>query len=172
MKNKLIVVDINDRPIGEISKTDAHAKGILHRAFSVFIFNTEGKWLLQKRALHKYHSAGLWSNTCCGHPNVGEETTLAAEKRLFEEMGMHVKVNPIFEMTYRAVLKNGLIEHEFDHIFTGISDDMPIINNDEVISYQYLSNLELREKISANPEEFTEWFKMLFERVVMEVEKG
>jgi len=161
----LIVVDEHDNAIAEAGKIEVHKKGILHRAFSVFVFNSEGKWLLQQRAEDKYHSAGLWTNTCCSHPRRGEVTEEAAVKRLNEEMGIVCGLKYMFNFTYKASFENGLTEHEFDHIFSGYSDDLPVINKAEVKAYKYLSTEEIRSEINDKPETFTRWFVMMFEKV-------
>jgi len=161
----LIRVDTNDMPLGVVEKMAAHREGILHRAFSVFIFNSEGKWLLQQRAVGKYHSAGLWTNSCCGHPQEGDETGEAARNRLNYEMGLDCDLRNIFNFTYRASLENGLVEHEFDHVFIGFSDELPRVNPEEVSGWRMVSIEDLREEIEAGESRFTEWFKMVYERV-------
>ncbi|MCX6290449.1 MAG: isopentenyl-diphosphate Delta-isomerase [Bacteroidetes bacterium] len=161
----LICVDETDHPIGVIPKMEAHEKGILHRAFSVFIFNTKGEWLLQQRALSKYHSGGLWTNACCGHPLPGEQTEDAAQKRLQFEIGISCELKKAFHFIYRAELGNGLIEHEYDHVFTGISDQQPVLNPQEVKNQQYIPFHDLQRDISKNEHGYTEWFKMIFIRV-------
>ena len=166
MKDELlIVVDEHDHPLAEAGKMEVHQKGILHRAFSVFIFNQEGKWLLQQRADSKYHSAGLWTNACCSHPHPAEKTEDAAAKRLHEEMGIKSVLNHIFSFTYRAEFENGLTEYEFDHIYSGYSNDVPSINKGEVMAYRYVSIDEIRKEIIEKPETFTKWFVMMFEKV-------
>ena len=161
----LIRVDEMDNETGTISKSEAHRSGILHRAFSIFLFTTDGNWILQRRAKHKYHSAGLWSNTCCGHPNKGEETLPAAQDRLLFEMGMRATLSPAFKILYRSVLENGLIEHEYDHIFTSITDEIPVINKDEVSEWRAISFEKLDDEIKCHPESFTEWFKIIYLRL-------
>ena len=166
MKSSLLIqVDVNDTPVGAVEKMAAHREGVLHRAFSIFIFDKDGKWLLQQRAGHKYHSPGLWTNTCCGHPLEGEQTLQAARTRLKYEMGMDCELKNIFNFTYRTRLENGLVEHEFDHVFIGFSDEVRGINPDEVSSWKTLSIQDLRKEIKAGEDRFTEWFKMIFERV-------
>jgi len=161
----VILVDEQDRQIGLMKKTEAHKKALLHRAVSVFILNQKGEWLLHRRAFGKYHSSGLWTNTCCSHPLPGETTIEAANRRLNEEMGLQCKLNELFNFTYKEPLDNGLTEHEFDHVFSGISDDTPIINPAEVIEYKYFKYIELQNDVESNPGNYTVWFRKIFERV-------
>ena len=144
---------------------EVHEKALLHRAFSVFVFNTKGEVLLHKRALKKYHSGGLWTNACCSHPRPGEETLDAAEKRLQEEMGIRIQLKKAFDFTYKAVFENGLTEHEFDHVFTGIYEGVIFPNTDEVSDYCYKSIDEINESIKNQPQEYTEWFKIAFPKM-------
>lgn len=162
---KVILVDENDVETGLMGKTEAHEKGLLHRAVSVFIVNSEGEWLLQRRALNKYHSAGLWTNTCCSHPLPGESTVDAAKRRLFEEMGLTCDLVPLFNFTYRELLENGLIEHELDYVFLGIADDIPVINDLEVAEFKYFNYREMEIDIKTNPENYTIWFRKIFKQV-------
>lgn len=166
---KVILVTDSDEPIGEMEKMDAHLKGRLHRAISVFIFNSKGELLLQKRAEHKYHSGGLWTNTCCSHPRPGEETLAAAKRRLDEEMGMEAEIKHSFSFKYKAHLDNELIEHEFDHVFTGITDVTPIINPEEVSDYTYLNIEDIQREIEDKPNNYTEWFKIIFNEYLKEL---
>jgi isopentenyl-diphosphate Delta-isomerase len=156
----VIVVDEHDTETGTMPKMAAHTSGTLHRAFSVFIFNTKGKLLLQKRAEGKYHSAGLWSNTCCSHPRPGEDTRAAAQRRLKEEMGIDCELEEVFSFVYKVQLENDLIEHEFDHVFVGTSDAMPKPDEEEVSGYVYLSLEDVLEGVAAHPDNYTEWFKI------------
>lgn len=166
MTEKVILVDANDREIGEMAKMEAHLKGKLHRAFSVFIFNTTGELLLQQRAEDKYHSAGKWTNTCCSHPRPGEETLAAANRRLMEEMGLKCDIKHVFSFQYLAeVTEQGLIENEYDHVFFGESDQIPTINPAEVSAYKYVRMDELSHDIKINPDRYTEWLKICFDRV-------
>ena len=162
---KVILVDENDVETGLISKTEAHEKGLLHRAVSVFIINSEGEWLLQRRAPEKYHSAGLWTNTCCSHPLPGESTENAAKRRLWEEMGMECDLILLFNFSYREILENGLIEHELDYVFLGVSDQMPVLNISEVSEYKYLNYRDLDNDIKTNPENYTIWFRKIVKQV-------
>jgi len=168
---KVILVDENDVETGLMGKTEAHEKGLLHRAVSVFIVNSEGEWLLQRRALNKYHSAGLWTNTCCSHPLPGESTVDAAKRRLFEEMGLTCDLVPLFNFTYRELLENGLIEHELDYVFLGIADDIPVINDLEVAEFKYFNYREMEIDIKTNPENYTIWFRKIFKQVNQHIGK-
>jgi isopentenyl-diphosphate delta-isomerase len=162
---KVILVDENDVETGLMGKTEAHEKGLLHRAVSVFIVNSDGEWLLQRRALNKYHSAGLWTNTCCSHPLPGESSVDAAKRRLFEEMGIKCDLVPLFNFTYREILENGLIEHELDYVFLGIADDIPVINDLEVAEFKYFNYREMEIDIKTNTENYTIWFRKIFKQV-------
>jgi isopentenyl-diphosphate Delta-isomerase len=164
---QLIMVDDSDSATGTIAKTEAHLKGILHRAFSVFLFTGDGRWILQRRALTKYHSPGLWSNTCCGHPAPGEDTAQAALSRLKYEMGLDTKIQFAFSRKYFAALDGGMIEHELDHVFTGMCDDQPVPRQEEVIEVRFLSEEELRKELRNAPEQFTAWLRILFEEVLL-----
>ena len=162
----VILVDKNDSALGTMEKLAAHQLGKLHRAFSVFIFNNKGQLLLQQRAHDKYHSAGKWSNTCCSHPRPGEQNIEAAKRRLKEEMGLECELTYGFNFIYRTDFSNDLIEHEFDHVFFGTTDALPVINPQEVADYTFMSLDELNEKLKQDPDEYTEWFKICFERVI------
>lgn len=165
MEENVILVDDNDNQIGLMAKTEAHKKALLHRAISVFIFNSEGEWLLQRRAFSKYHSAGLWTNTCCTHPLPNENNQDAANRRLKEEMGMHGSLKELFSFTYKETLDNELTEHELDHVFVGITDLIPTINTDEVAEFKYIKHDSLTLDIKNNPSHYTVWFKKIIERV-------
>lgn len=162
---KVILIDENDSPIGEMEKMEAHVQGLLHRAISVFIINSKGEWLLHRRAMVKYHSKGLWTNTSCSHPFPGEPTAEAALRRLRFEMNLDTSLEELFHFTYKAELENGLTEHEVDHVFVGYSDELPVPNPEEVMEYKYISVSELNEDIDAHPEKYTEWFKLIYQRV-------
>ena len=162
---EVILVDENDNVIGSIEKMEAHLKGLLHRAFSIFIFNSKGEMLLQQRAMNKYHSAGLWSNTCCSHPYPGEETTLAALRRLNEEMGFRTSLEKIFDFTYNAPFKNGVTENEFDHAFAGEYEGEIKINAEEARDYSFKSMKEIEDELKKDPEKYTEWFKIAFPKI-------
>lgn len=165
MEEQIILVDEKDNEIGTMEKQEAHLKGKLHRAISVFIFNTKGDLLLQQRAISKYHSGGLWSNACCTHPRKGESVKDAAKRRLIEEMGMKCELNFRFSFLYRAELANGLIEHEFDHVYFGVSDDEPILNPAEAESFKYENIYNLINNVEKNGSEYTEWFKICLKEV-------
>jgi isopentenyl-diphosphate delta-isomerase len=157
----VILVDENNNELGLMEKHEAHEKALLHRAFSVFIFNPEGKLLLQQRALSKYHSGGLWTNTCCSHPRANESTIDAAHRRLKEEMGFDCELNERFHFLYQTPFENGLSEHELDFVFTGIFDGIPQTNPDEVSQYRWISLDDLHEEMKMKPEQFTIWFKII-----------
>jgi len=161
----VILVDERDEPIGTMEKMEVHQKALLHRAFSVFVFNSKGEVLLHKRAANKYHSAGLWTNACCSHPRPGEETLSAAEQRLQEEMGINIRLEKAFDFTYRAAFENGLTEYEFDHVFVGMYEGTIIPNTDEVSDYCYKPIDEIKDSIQSDPMQYTEWFKIAFPKV-------
>jgi isopentenyl-diphosphate delta-isomerase len=158
----IVLVDEQDKELGTMEKMQAHVEGKLHRAVSVFVFNSEGKMLLQKRAANKYHSAGLWTNTCCSHPRPNETTEAAAYRRLQEEMGITCSLKFAFIFIYKVQLDNQLIEHELDYVYTGITDDVPKINLDEASEYKYMSIEELQIDLRLSPDRYTEWFKICF----------
>ena len=172
MREEVILVDENDLQIGQMEKLEAHQRGELHRAFSVFIFNAKNELLLQQRAKSKYHSGGLWTNTCCSHPRIGESNLEAATRRLKEEMGMACKLNYAFNFLYKAYFDDGLTEHEFDHVFFGYSNELPEINKDEVEAYRYVSLTQLKEEIAQHPEVFTPWLKICLDRVIDRLHNG
>ena len=161
--DKVILVDKNDNQVGLMPKLEAHEKGLLHRAFSVFIFNNEYKLLLQKRATTKYHSGGLWTNTCCSHPREGEDISEAANRRLFEEMGIKTSLRKVYDFIYKAELDNGLTENEFDHVFYGVYDKEPKINLEEADDYKWMDMDSLNYDINNNAGNYTVWFKIAFE---------
>ncbi len=161
----VILVDKNDLQIGLMPKTEAHQKAMLHRAISVFIFNKKGDWLIQRRALTKYHSAGLWTNTCCTHPLPNESNVEAANRRLLQEMGMHCELTEIFDFIYKEKLDNELTEYELDHVFVGTTDALPIPNPNEVMEYNYVPIETILKHIDQAPLEYTVWFKKIVERV-------
>jgi len=161
----VILVDEKDNVTGTIGKMEAHTKGILHRAFSIFIFNSKNEMLLQQRAFSKYHSAGLWSNACCSHPYPGEDTKAAARRRLQEELGFTTNIQKIFDFIYTTSFDNGLIENEFDHVFIGERDGDIKINPDEVHDYAFVSMRVLKQELQQDPEKFTAWFHLAFPRI-------
>ena len=162
---KVVLVDKKDVQVGLMPKLEAHRKGVLHRAFSIFIFNSSRMLLMQKRSSQKDHSPGLWTNTCCSHQRDGETTIDAAKRRLNEEMGLNVKLNETFSFIYKANLKNGLIEHEFDHVLVGFTDISPNININEVEDWKWVELPFLEQDLDKNPDIYTEWFKIIFNRV-------
>jgi len=161
----VILVDENDAPIGLMEKIEAHKKALLHRAISVFIINSKGDWILQKRAYDKYHSKGLWTNTCCTHPLPGESELDSANRRLIEEMGIECKIKKLFSFIYKEKLDNELTEYEYDHVFIGISDNEPVINISEVVDWKCISFEELHLDIQLNPDNYTFWFKEIYQNV-------
>lgn len=162
----MITVDENDQITGLLDKLQAHQKGVLHRAVSVLIFNSKGEWLIQQRNLQKYHSGGLWSNTACSHPYFKESNLKCAERRLEEEMGMKCSLEKKFSFIYKANLENGLIEHEYDHVYFGTSDELPNINKEEVAEYQYISTPKLLKEFELNGDVYSEWFKLIVKQVL------
>ena len=164
MKEEVILVDTNDVPLGTMPKMEAHEKAILHRAFSVFILNKEGQLMLQQRALSKYHSPGLWTNTCCSHQRLGETNIEAGTRRLQEEMGFKTPLKELFSFVYKATFDNGLTEHEFDHVILGYYDSEPIINHEEVTNWKWMNLEETIKEIKTTPDNYTAWFKIIFDR--------
>lgn len=166
MINNVILVDDQDREVGTMEKMEAHRKGLLHRAFSIFVFNSEMKLLLQKRARLKYHSDSLWTNTCCSHPRPDEDLMSAATRRLMEEMGFICELNELFVFQYKAELGNHLIENEIDHVLFGKYDGNPTPDPDEVSDYAWISLSELVNQVKDDPQEYTYWLKKSLDRVV------
>ncbi len=164
MEEQVILVNTNDQPIGLMPKMEAHEKGILHRAFSVFILNDKGELMLQQRALHKYHSPGLWTNTCCSHQRDGETNIAAGKRRLQEEMGFVTDIRGVTSFIYKAPFNNGLTEHELDHIMIGKFNGTPNINPEEVADWRWMSVDAIRENIQNQPENYTVWFIIIFEK--------
>jgi isopentenyl-diphosphate Delta-isomerase len=162
---QVILVNEQDEPIGTMEKLAAHEKGLLHRAFSIFIFNNKGELLLQQRAMNKYHSGGLWTNTCCSHPMPGEETIVAAQRRLKEEMGFTTSVEKIFEFVYKAEFSNGLTEYEFDHVFAGEYEGDIAFNKEEVMDYCYKTLPEIRQSLQDHPGNYSKWFVLAFPKI-------
>ena len=162
---KVILVDEHDNPIGSCEKLTAHEEGLLHRAFSVFIFNSRGQMLLQQRAMGKYHSGGLWTNACCSHPAEGEEVTAAVHRRLHEEMGFDTEVEKVYDFVYKAALENGLTEFEFDHVYAGEYEGDVCYNTEEVMDYCYKSLEEIKASLVSRPQDYTAWFHLAFPKV-------
>jgi isopentenyl-diphosphate delta-isomerase len=164
-KEEVVLVDEFDNAIGVMEKLEAHKKGALHRAFSIFVFNSDGEMLLQRRALSKYHSGGLWTNACCSHPRPNENTLDAANRRLKEEMGLQLELTYKTQFVYSTKFDNDLMEHEVDHVFVATSDHNPVINMEEVESYVWMTVSDVKEQIAVNPDIFTTWFKIAMEKV-------
>jgi isopentenyl-diphosphate delta-isomerase len=162
LEEKVILVSEADDQLGLMEKMEAHKKGVLHRAFSVFIFNKSGQLLLQQRALGKYHSPGLWTNTCCSHQREGESNVEAGKRRLKEEMGFNCDLKEVFWFIYKADFDNGLTEHELDHVMVGYYNQDPVVNEQEVASFKWMSLKDVKDDISGNPGRYTEWFKIIF----------
>jgi len=162
LEEKVVLVSETDDQLGLMGKLEAHEKGVLHRAFSVFIFNKSGELLLQQRALDKYHSPGLWTNTCCSHQRDGESSIQAGKRRLMEEMGFTCDLEEVFWFIYKADFDNGLTEHELDHVMVGYYDAEPLVNKEEVASFKWMSLKDVKDDISRNPDRYTEWFKIIF----------
>jgi isopentenyl-diphosphate delta-isomerase len=162
---EVILVDEQDKEIGVMEKMEAHVKGRLHRAFSIFIFNNKNEMLLQQRATGKYHSGGLWTNACCSHPKPGESIEDAAARRLKEELGFETPLDKIFDFTYKASFDNGLTEHEFDHVFTGIYNGEMNINKNEAENVCFRSMEEIESDLQTHPHKFTAWFSLAFPRI-------
>ena len=162
-EEKVILVDKNDNQVGLMPKLEAHEKGVLHRAFSIFIFNSKYELLLQRRASSKYHSGGLWTNTCCSHPREGEDILDAANRRLDEEMGIKTSLRKVYDFIYKAELDNQLTEHEFDHVFYGVFDNDPTLNKDEAEDFKWVDMETLNNDIIKNEDNYTVWFKIAFE---------
>lgn len=162
---QVILVDETDTPVGAMEKMEAHRKALLHRAFSVFIFNEKGEMLLQQRAPGKYHSPGLWTNACCSHPRPGEDTRDAALRRLKEELGFTTQLEKLFDFTYRSAFDNGLTEYEYDHVFVGQYDQEIRPNALEVSDHGYRSLEDIRADLATHPDRYTTWFHLAFPMV-------
>ncbi|GAA4274374.1 isopentenyl-diphosphate Delta-isomerase [Aquimarina gracilis] len=163
-EEKVILVNENDEQIGLMPKLEAHEKAVLHRAFSVFVLNQKNELMLQQRALHKYHSPGLWTNTCCSHQRDGESNIQAGTRRLQEEMGFTTALKDSVSFIYKAPFDNGLTEHEFDHVLIGTYEDDPVINPDEVADWKWMPVEAVKQDISDRPEIYTAWFKIIFDK--------
>ena len=166
----VILVDENDKQVGLMAKMEAHEKALLHRAFSVFVFNDKRELMLQRRALGKYHSPGLWTNTCCSHQRPGETNVAAGSRRLQEEMGFTTPLTESISFIYKAPFDNGLTEHEYDYILLGEYNKMPKPNPEEVVEWQWLSLEEIKEDMRQNPEIYTAWFKIIFDEFYKHIE--
>ena len=163
MEELVVLVDEQDNQLGLMPKMEAHEKAVLHRAFSVFIFNEKGELMLQQRAADKYHSPLLWTNTCCSHQRDGETSLEAGRRRLQEEMGFTADLEEVFWFVYKAPFDNGLTEHELDHVMIGYYDGEPRINSEEVESYKWMKLEDVKSDMEFNPTEYTIWFKIIFQ---------
>jgi isopentenyl-diphosphate Delta-isomerase len=171
-EEQVVLVNEMDQVIGVGEKIHTHVIGALHRAFSVFIFNSAGQLLLQKRSSAKYHSRGLWSNTCCGHPRPGEPIAEASRRRLIEEMGFDCAVRKLFEFIYYARLENGLYEHEYDHVLVGNFDESPVPNQDEVDAWKWADLPVIKLDMHAHPEHYSYWFRISFDEICRSIPKA
>lgn len=170
MEELVVLVDHSDCPMGTMEKMEAHQKAMLHRAVSVFVFDMNGRMLIQRRAFDKYHSPGLWTNTACTHPRPEESNIEAAHRRLYEEMGLQkTTLVKLFDFVYKEALENGLTEYEFDHVYLGFCDVAPIPNSSEVSDYQYVYPDDLLKSIRSSPQLYTVWFKKIVDRVIQAV---
>ncbi|WP_438965627.1 isopentenyl-diphosphate Delta-isomerase [Flavobacterium sp.] len=164
IEEKVILVDINDEPLGLMDKMAAHEQALLHRAFSVFVLNDQNEVMLQQRASHKYHSPLLWTNTCCSHQRAGESNIQAGKRRLEEEMGFKTELKELFHFIYKAPFDNGLTEHELDHVMIGYSNEAPKINKEEVESWKWMKIEDIKNDMQIHPEIYTVWFKIIFDK--------
>jgi isopentenyl-diphosphate delta-isomerase len=164
---EIILVDEHDNSIGTMEKMEAHRRGVLHRAFSVVLFNSRGEMLLQRRADSKYHSGGLWTNTCCSHPLRDESIHQAAQRRLLYEMGINLKPDFAFKFIYKTPLDKSLIEHELDYVFIGTFDGRPVINKEEVSEWKFMNLNDLRNDMNRSPELYTVWFRLIIDHPLM-----
>ncbi|TXE16671.1 isopentenyl-diphosphate Delta-isomerase [Psychroserpens burtonensis] len=164
IEEQVILVNDKDEQIGTMPKLEAHEKALLHRAFSIFIFNDQNELMVQQRAKHKYHSPLLWTNTCCSHQRVGESNLQAGKRRLMEEMGFAVDLKETISFIYKAPFDNGLTEHEFDHVMVGHFNSEPSINPEEVEAWKWMTLEAVKIDIELNPELYTEWFKIIFDK--------
>ncbi len=171
-RNKVVLVDSEDNAIGEMEKLLAHQQGELHRAFSVFIFNDKGELLLQQRALNKYHGAGLWTNTCCSHPQLGEDVISSAMERLSYEMGLKCNLKLVYSFIYNEPVENDLIEHELDYVFVGRTNQNPVLNKDEAADYKWMNPTEILSDINENPSRYTVWFQLAFPKLLLKLTSG
>ena len=170
-EEKVILVNQNDEQIGLMNKLEAHEKAVLHRAFSVFVLNSNNELMLQQRAHHKYHSPLLWTNTCCSHQREGETNLQAGGRRLFEEMGFSTELKELFHFIYKAPFDNGLTEHELDHVMIGYFNDQPIINPDEVEDWKWMAIEDVKIDMKSNPNLYTIWFKIIFDQFYHYIEE-
>jgi isopentenyl-diphosphate delta-isomerase len=172
MIENVILVDELDQEVGSMEKMEAHEKGLLHRAFSVFIFNQKGEVLLQQRAMEKYHSGGLWTNTCCSHPRAGETTLEAGKRRLMEEMGFTCELDALFSFTYKVELDQGLIEHELDHVLVGTYLGSFSPNPEEVMNTAWMSLEQLILDCQNRPEKYTSWLQIIINEYAIHLKQA
>ncbi|MEM7819591.1 MAG: isopentenyl-diphosphate Delta-isomerase [Candidatus Aenigmatarchaeota archaeon] len=172
MSEFVILVDKNDKEIGTMEKIEAHKKAKLHRAFSIFIFNSKNEMLIQKRAKTKYHCGGLWSNTCCSHPRPGETIENATHRKLKQEMGFDCELKEIFSFIYKAKFDNGLTEYEFDHVFIGKYESEIIPNKNEIDDWKFISIKELLKDVKNHPKKYTPWFKKVLKKVITYIKQN
>ena len=170
-EEKVILVDLKDQQVGTIGKMEAHEKALLHRAFSIFILNSNLELLMQQRAYEKYHSPGLWTNTCCSHQREDESNLEAGSRRLMEEMGMTVSLQELFTFFYKASFDNGLTEHELDHVMVGFCDEDPKINTEEVASFKWMNIDSLKKDLKDKPDDYTVWFAIIFDRFCQHIQE-
>jgi isopentenyl-diphosphate delta-isomerase len=172
MPEYILTVDENDNVIGKEEKIKTHREGKLHRAFSIFVFNSKSELLLQKRAKTKYHSGGLWTNTCCSHQRDGEVLEKTIHRRLKEEMGFDCELKEIFSFIYKVKFDNGLFENEYDHVFVGKFNGKPISNKEEVDEWKWVNLQELKKDIQKNPEKYTYWLRTSIDKVISYIEQS
>ncbi|TQI70110.1 isopentenyl-diphosphate delta-isomerase [Gramella sp. Hel_I_59] len=170
-QERVILVNEKDEQIGLMEKIEAHEKALLHRAFSVFVFNDKNELMIQQRALSKYHSPGLWTNTCCSHQREGESNIEAGKRRLQEEMGFSTELKDTISFIYKAPFDNGLTEHEFDHILVGYFEGEPDLNPDEVAEWKWMSLEAIEKDMQTNPSIYTEWFKIIFDKYYSHIQQ-
>lgn len=170
-EENVILVNEKDEPIGLMPKMEAHQKALLHRAFSVFIFNEKDELMLQQRAHSKYHSPGLWTNTCCSHQREGETNVEAGKRRLFEEMGFSTELKDTVSFIYKAPFDNGLTEHEFDHILVGRYNEDPVLNHEEAAAFKWLTLEQVKADMESNPQIYTAWFKIIFDKYYQSIQQ-
>lgn len=171
ISDQVVLVDERDIEVGVCDKLAAHKKGLLHRAISIFIFSTKGEILLQKRAKTKYHSGGLWSNTCCSHPRHGENVEAAAHRRLEEEMGFDCPLEKVHSFIYRTPFENGLVEYEFDHVLVGVYNGTPVINPEEAEDWKWMIQEAVVEDACVHPERYSYWFKIALSDILAKMQK-
>lgn len=169
IRDKVVLVTEDLQVIGEMDKLEAHQKGVLHLAFSVFIFNSKGELLIHQRAAHKYHGANLWTNTCCSHPQLKEDIAVSAQQRLSYEMGLTCSITEVFSFIYNTPVENNLIEHEYDFVYVGYTDQNPVINPEEVQAYVWVEPTKLLHDIEENPSKYTYWFKKIIHEVLTRI---